>query len=1845
MADADFEIGLDKVAKEFKTVQKEIDTTVKYLNGFQKVASDINKASMAKLYKDVQTFNGSLKDATKIMQNFNVAVELAMNKQAQTFSTVEKGMGKVTDVATAKLKILEDGIDKVLAKANLLNGNTNLTGSAKTQFQPKEVYAAQNLKTQINPLLSSTTQQSKDIQSFQKELTGLNKETLKYQQSLAKMGSSIGAFKQNVSTSVTELTRLRQELVAIQSKNKLTNDDFFDVKNIKKQINEISSGLKKDSASTKIFDGLDTDIENLSKKLPILSNKFTDLSNKNSVYGTRLQALQKDYDLYNNKVQESTNALKQLQSAEEGLKKVMSPETQKKMADLQHQIAQATELRNKASKDIAKTEKLQTKNTDELQIIKQNINARQKELDIMRQTSLARKQEMAEVRAGISLRQQQAAETLRVADAIAQGNKQFSGLRGLLGEAGAGFRGLIYDLNAFRIAFTLVFATTGISKMVGVVSQFDEAMNRSRALMVVAQGDSAKLRFEYNLLSQEVQRLGATTKFTSREVADAQVILTQAGLNARQSIQLLKPVLDLAVAGNVGMEQSASTLIKTLKMYNMDFSEARDVADIFTTTIINSTVNMEELALSMKYAGSISSNFGLQMSDTAAMIGVLADKGIQGSMAGTGLRMAMVNLVSPTEKARKTLEAFGITQEQMNKQNLKGMDYLVKVLKTLKESGASTSVLSQIFDTRSLNVITSLVNSTEQLDIALARFANSDASSSAKLMEESMKNLGSQIVQVKAALEQSWITLMNNTGATSAFTSILRNLADLIRFLNQDTTVLGATLVGLVGGFILWLKAVKNINIAMKANSIELFKMIGGQRTLITTLNASALSTINFNNALKLLKVTVAGTATALLGIIKLLAPMALVAGAFYALERFLQPSALDSAVEKYKEFWDMNNGGAAEFKQALESVTARIEGLTKTEQEVELKRATQEYKNLQDQLLKTAKAKAIMQSASGFVGEDIQYISNQPSFDIFKGMIEEGQLAEVIAEFDAGGFKDIFQTAEIRAEMVKLLKAVDMGKLNFEAIRKGTQDNVKINKQYLAGIQDIIGSLFLLDEVNLVDINKATEEFSNNLNIMRANIPTKEIEDMFKGLQKSTGIGEITDYVRYTGESFELLEKFTKDYTVALEELNRIKSLPQTDETEAQIKRLDELVNKYNTLKDGLQLYNDEYTKNAILVQANSAIQTKNANDIKNVNAKNLKSFTETGNKMKEAFENSIGSQLFSYVTNLSNKSISEVEKLKNQILLLQSSIQQINSQSSQDEFIGSLKMTAGLLKMLSAQQILDLQGQVDIHQKDLNIRQKILDVSRQLSNIEFKDTLEETLKGIDLKSLEDMLLIETDQKVRDAITGILGFASAVKNVYEAEAKSRKKLVQDTDYKLLLLQSQKDFLSFNDILSANAEKMLKVYQISKQIEQARKDLDLAGKGTEKANDIQKYIDMLVAYQTQVSKTDVASKNLLQMQKDTFSYSEGLSSELDYKLKIFDIDQQRMGLQQSMQNLSKIDNALRAETAKQIAYINGLLDEQARLASLARETQPIESQRAFVGKQIEYGEATLATPQDLYKLRQLDAELSNKQKDIEISKLDPLKEQDALQIQRLELEKQITNELLRQSDPTNASVGALKGAKEYINSLLDYNKQMQDAVKSTLDGMTNGVVDSIHTAMQSLWDESIKTSDAIRQIWYNLALDIAKQFMQIGVNQLVGNIFSSIANAGLGAFSVGGSATNTFGAGLEKYGKLGSALKYASGGIITKPTYALMGEAGRPEVVLPAVKTPSGDYGVKVSGSKNQGAVSFAPVISINVEGGSGSKQDNTALANEISSNLKNVMRAEMNNMIREQKRYGGALA
>ncbi len=263
----------------------------------------------------------------------------------------------------------------------------------------------------------------------------------------------------------------------------------------------------------------------------------------------------------------------------------------------------------------------------------------------------------------------------------------------------------VRQLAAMAAAYMTVNAAIGTVKTAfDVFTGYEYQMARVKAIS----GATAE---EYERLANESKRLGAETMFTAQQVAQAQEVLAQAGFKTSEIIAALPTLLDMSLVGMIGLAEATDYTASALRGFGIAASDAQRVADVYGRIASATNTSISDLGEGMKYVAPLAKSLGISFEEVAAALGVMADAGIKGGMAGTSLRGALSSMLKDSPGARDALRDLGLTMADIDPQAVSLGDAMMK----FKEASLGASGAMSIFADRGGPAVLLMAEGAEKL--------------------------------------------------------------------------------------------------------------------------------------------------------------------------------------------------------------------------------------------------------------------------------------------------------------------------------------------------------------------------------------------------------------------------------------------------------------------------------------------------------------------------------------------------------------------------------------------------------------------------------------------------------------------------------------------------------------------------------------------------------------------------------------------------------------------------------------------------------------------------------------------------------------------------------------------------------------------------------------------------------------------------------------------------------------------------------------------------------------------------------------------------------------------------
>jgi TP901 family phage tail tape measure protein len=324
--------------------------------------------------------------------------------------------------------------------------------------------------------------------------------------------------------------------------------------------------------------------------------------------------------------------------------------------------------------------------------------------------------------------------------------------------------------SAAAVAFTKTSIDAGMN--------FDTAMSQVAATMGTTVDKIGNIK-------AKAEEMGRTTKYTATEAAEGMNILAQAGLSADEQISGIGTVLNLASAGAMSLEESASYTAGAVKGFGDSMSNASYYADLMAKGATLANTDVRGLGEAFSGSAATAKNYGQAADSVTLSLLRLAEQNVTGSEASTALNRAMADLYTPTDDASKALDQLKVSAYKTNGEAKDFNDLVDELNGSLQGMTAEqkNNALATIFTTQGLQAFNKMTASSDATVQKFWKGIQDSSGSAAQQAATQLDNLQGDITLLSSATEGLQLAFYNTfsgtiRGAIKGITSEVSGLAE-----------------------------------------------------------------------------------------------------------------------------------------------------------------------------------------------------------------------------------------------------------------------------------------------------------------------------------------------------------------------------------------------------------------------------------------------------------------------------------------------------------------------------------------------------------------------------------------------------------------------------------------------------------------------------------------------------------------------------------------------------------------------------------------------------------------------------------------------------------------------------------------------------------------------------------------------------------------------------------------------------------------------------------------------------------------------------------------------------------
>ena len=278
-------------------------------------------------------------------------------------------------------------------------------------------------------------------------------------------------------------------------------------------------------------------------------------------------------------------------------------------------------------------------------------------------------------------------------------------------------------------------------------AEVDKTMQLTNATMKNSQAQA-------DLLNEAMKKAAANSTYGMDEAATATLNFARAGLTAEEAADALAPAMNLAAGEGGNLEVVSSGLVATINGFGDSFDKAEKYADVFANACNNSALDIDSLSEAMSVAAPIFSAAGYSVNDAALYMGVMANNGIEASVAANALKTGMARLVEPSKQGAEWMDNLGISITNADgtmKDSVQVQSELHDAFSTLSES-EQVAAASAIFGKNQMSNWLALIN-TAPKDVETLNTQLGETGTTSEMAEKMMGGFGGSLEKIKSSLD------------------------------------------------------------------------------------------------------------------------------------------------------------------------------------------------------------------------------------------------------------------------------------------------------------------------------------------------------------------------------------------------------------------------------------------------------------------------------------------------------------------------------------------------------------------------------------------------------------------------------------------------------------------------------------------------------------------------------------------------------------------------------------------------------------------------------------------------------------------------------------------------------------------------------------------------------------------------------------------------------------------------------------------------------------------------------------------------------------------------------------
>ena len=300
----------------------------------------------------------------------------------------------------------------------------------------------------------------------------------------------------------------------------------------------------------------------------------------------------------------------------------------------------------------------------------------------------------------------------------------------------------------------------GIYDAVKGYMDFEQEMSAVKAI-------SGATEEEFQRLNDAAMKMGAETKFSAKESAQALEYMGMAGWKTDEMIAGLPGVMNLAAASGEDLGRVSDIVTDAMTSFKLSASDAAMFADVLAATATSSNTNVGKMGYTFQYVAPLAGALGYTIQDTALAIGAMADAGIKGEQAGTSLRALLTRMASPTKDSAAAMAKLGLSVTDSTGKMRPLRDILADIRAGFKKltPAEQAQVAADLAGQEAMSGLLGIVNETDDKYDSLAESIDKSTGAAKKMADIRMDNLAGDLEYLSGDWDAFTMSLMKGNAS------------------------------------------------------------------------------------------------------------------------------------------------------------------------------------------------------------------------------------------------------------------------------------------------------------------------------------------------------------------------------------------------------------------------------------------------------------------------------------------------------------------------------------------------------------------------------------------------------------------------------------------------------------------------------------------------------------------------------------------------------------------------------------------------------------------------------------------------------------------------------------------------------------------------------------------------------------------------------------------------------------------------------------------------------------------------------------------------------------------------